>query len=264
MSAVQHHDVFETPDSLRLPLAGSLALHVTLLGAAVAAAWTGFNQTNPFGDPNASGPGSVTISPVQRIPMYNRSDRVNPVANDTESLVPQRTTPERREREVEPDAIAIGKKDVKKKSTRKLDLAAYARRRQQEEERPNQLYSRAGAAASTQMFGASGGGGVGLGNNSPFGSRFGYYEQLIREKVSRNWKLDQVPSSVKTAPAVVVLFTIQRDGTVRNVQIGQSSGIGPLDYSCQRAILDSAPFEPLPQGFERTSAHIEFWFQLKR
>lgn len=264
MPAITHHEVLDAPESLRLPLVGSIALHLAIVGAAALAAWRSGATVNPFGDPDSSGPGSVTISPVARIPMYHRSDRVNPVANDTESLVPRTMTSERREREVDPEAIAIGKKDVKAKPKKTLDLAAYRRRREAEMERPNQVYSRSGAAASTQLFGASGGGGVGLGNNSPFGTRFGYYEQLIREKVSRNWKLDEVPLSIRTAPPVVILFDIQRDGSVRNVQLAQSSGIGALDYSCQRAVLDAAPFEPLPQGFERTSAHIEFWFQLKR
>ena len=262
--ALQHHDVLEHPDPLRKWVAGSVALHGAVFGLVLAATWVSGSTTNPFGDPNSSGPGSVTISPVSRIPMYQRSERVNPVANDTESQVPEAR--KRRERETpEPDAIAIGKKDQKKQKSKKtLDLAKYYQNREKEEERPNQLYSRSGAAASTPMFGASGGGGVGLGNSSPFGTRFGYYEQLVREKVGRNWRTNDVPSSIKTAPAVIVLFDIQRDGSVRDVHIGQSSGIGALDYSCQRAILESAPFEPLPSGFERTSAHIEFWFQLKR
>lgn len=262
--AVQHHDILENPDPLRRWVAGSLGLHAGIFGLMVAAAWVGPASVNPFGDPNSSGPGSVTITPVNRIPMHNRSDRINPVANDTESQVP--ATPKPREREQpEPDAIAIGKKNQKKQTSKKtLDLAKYYRQREKQEERPNQLYSRSGAAASTPMFGSSGGGGVGLGNSSPFGTRFGYYEQLVREKVGRTWRTNDVPGSVKTAPPVIVLFEIQRDGSVRDVRIGQSSGIGSLDYSCQRAILESSPFEPLPRGFERTSALIEFWFQLKR
>jgi outer membrane biosynthesis protein TonB len=44
----------------------------------------------------------------------------------------------------------------------------------------------------------------------------------------------------------------------------QGSGNRTLDYSAQRAITEAAPFPPLPQGYERDSAQIEFWFVLKR
>ena len=44
----------------------------------------------------------------------------------------------------------------------------------------------------------------------------------------------------------------------------QRSGILTLDNSAQRAILNAAPFPPLPAGFDRDAAQIEFRFQLKR
>ena len=97
-----------------------------------------------------------------------------------------------------------------------------------------------------------------------FGNRFGYYDQLIREKVARNWRTNEVDPRVQTAPTVIVMFEIMRDGSIRNVRLLQRSGNPQLDNSCQRAIYDSAPFQPLPTGFERNSATIEFWFQLKR
>jgi TonB family protein len=103
---------------------------------------------------------------------------------------------------------------------------------------------------------------VGTGAGGPFGNRFGYYEQLLRERVARNWRTEEVRQA--SAPTVIVMFEIVRNGSIRNVRLLQRSGIPTLDYSCQRAIESSAPFPPLPQGFERDTAVIEFWFQLKR
>ena len=40
----------------------------------------------------------------------------------------------------------------------------------------------------------------------------------------------------------IVTFDLQRDGSVRNVRIAQSSGNKALDYSAQRAIYDASPF----------------------
>jgi TonB family protein len=44
----------------------------------------------------------------------------------------------------------------------------------------------------------------------------------------------------------------------------QRSGNPTLDYSAQRAVLEAAPFPPLPAGFERDSARVEINFELKR
>jgi protein TonB len=82
--------------------------------------------------------------------------------------------------------------------------------------------------------------------------------------VTRNWKTSDVNPRLMTAPMVVVTFTIQRDGTVTNVRVSQKSGIEPLDISAQRAVLDSAPFQPLPAGFPRSQADVELRFELKR
>ena len=37
-----------------------------------------------------------------------------------------------------------------------------------------------------------------------------------------------------------------------------------LDYSVQRAILEASPFPPIPAGFDKDSARVEFTFELKR
>jgi TonB family protein len=63
---------------------------------------------------------------------------------------------------------------------------------------------------------------------------------------------------------VIVTFEIQSSGSIGTVKILQGSGNRTLDYSAQRAIYEAAPFPPLPQGYERTSANIEIWFTLKR
>jgi TonB family protein len=55
-----------------------------------------------------------------------------------------------------------------------------------------------------------------------------------------------------------------RDGSVKNFRILQRSGNSELDYSVQRAILEASPFPPIPLGYDKDSAHVEFWFELKR
>jgi protein TonB len=112
--------------------------------------------------------------------------------------------------------------------------------------------------------GTAGGGGVNIGSNSPFGTRFGWYAQIIREKVQRSWRVDQLDPRLGNAPDAVVTYSILRDGSVRNVRISQSSGNYNVDASAQRAIIEAAPFPKLPDGFERSQADVEFVFRFKR
>ena len=100
------------------------------------------------------------------------------------------------------------------------------------------------------------------GSSSPFGNRFGYYEQLLRDKVARNWRSQELDAirpqpcgrdcSISCATAVFRTFGCRRP-----------AGISPLDQSAQRAILMSNPFPPLPAQYERDVATIEFWFRLQ-
>jgi len=260
----QPADVLDIRDDLRRPFYISLALHSVVLGAVLVSAWWANRARDTFGDPNSLGGGSVAVTPVSQIPMPLRSGPKQPVANDTESQVPEAVKPEPRKqvRTVEPDAIPIPSK--KSTKTKKPVVAASPRKNVPESE-PNQLTSPTGAAASSPIFSQTpGSGGVGVGPGAPFGQRFGGYAQLIRDRIARAWRTDEVDPRMQTAPPVIVTFDIQKNGQVRDVRIQQRSGILTLDNSTQRAILTAAPFPPLPPGYERDSATIEIWFQLKR
>ena len=127
----------------------------------------------------------------------------------------------------------------------------------------NQAHTAAGQRANSPQYLTPGAGGVGVGTNSPFGNQFGFYADLLKQQVARNWKTADIDARIRTAPQVVLLFTLRRDGTVTGVRITQKSGISALDISAQRAIYDAAPFPPLPAGYSRNEAEVEFRFNLK-
>jgi len=259
-----HADILDQPDSLNKPLLGSLALHGAVFGVLLVsgAALTGHREA--WGDANSGGPGSVAINVVNRIPLPSRAGVVNPLANNTESNVPtpppaakaQKQAPE------EPDALPIRSRSHEKPA----DAAKSAQNnwRAKQQDRNNQLYSDSGQALVSPMIGQTGSGGVGIGQGSPFGNRFGNYVTILRQRVAEKWRTGDVDPRIKTAPSAIVTFDLQRDGTVRNVRVAQSSGNSVLDYSAQRAIYDASPFPPLPAGYERNDATIEFWFELRR
>jgi len=245
-------------------LAASLALHALLYGSLALYHSLGAAGRILWGTPHALGGGSVAVTPVRQIPLPARSGRVNPVAEDTQSRVPAPPKPQpKKARAPSREAIEI----PARKSERVQKQ--WARRREFErpwvEDRPHQLYSQAGQALSSPMFGAqTGTGGVGLGPGSAFGQRYGWYRDLIETRVAQKWNTSEIDPRISSAPPVIVTFDIQRNGQVRNVVILQSSGNRALDYSAQRAVYAASPFPPLPAGFERDEARVEIWFHLKR
>ena len=129
---------------------------------------------------------------------------------------------------------------------------------------PTSFTALEGQALVSPLVGQTGAGGIGVGPGTPFGNRFGYYVDLLRQKVAQKWQTADVDPRLQNAPPVVVTFTILRNGSVKDIRVAQRSGNFALDASAQRAISDAAPFPPLPQGFDKNEAPIEFWFRLKR
>jgi periplasmic protein TonB len=251
-------DILDERESVRNPLFGSLALHVGIVALAALWAVVGTTGSEKWGDPNSLGGGAVGITAVERIPLPSRQGRINPVANDTESQVPSaplKPQPKQTVKE-DPNAIALKSRNAKKPGPQMTPQKYTA------PAKPNQVYSSTGQAATSPMFSqAPGGGGVGSGSQNPFGNRFGYYEQLIRDKVARNWRSQELGKSASVP--VVVTFDILRNGSVQNVRVSRPSGNFALDQSAQRAILMSNPFPPLPAQFERDVATIDFTFRLQ-
>src|ERR1700724_2839515 len=72
---------------------GSLLTHGVVIGLITASGLFHFSKNN-FGSPHASS-GSVGVNMVKTIPIARREGPVNPVANDTKSIVPQAPAPEK-------------------------------------------------------------------------------------------------------------------------------------------------------------------------
>jgi periplasmic protein TonB len=260
-----HADILDQADSLNRPLLGSVALHAAVFGTLLfwGAVISGTHET--WGDTNSGGPGSVAINVVNKIPLPSRSGIVNPLANPTESAVPT-PPPAAKAKKLtpadEPDAIPLKSRTHSKPSEVARSAANTWRAKQQD--LPNQLYSTPGPALVSNMIGQTGSGGVGVGQGSPFGNRFGNYVTILKQRVAEKWHTGDVDPRIHTLPIAIVTFDLMRDGSARNVRIAQSSGNQAMDYSAQRAIYDATPFPPLPAAFERNDAVIEFWFELKR
>lgn len=113
------------------------------------------------------------------------------------------------------------------------------------------------AGAAKGGFGFTGGGG-------DFGSRYGWYVQVVNQKVHQNWLAYEVDPRIKEANRFYLTFDITRDGRPVNVQVEQSSGIPVLDQSAVRALQRIDTFGPLPADYTGNKVSVEFWFDFKR
>src|SRR5208337_4277425 len=109
----------------------------------------------------------------------------------------------------------------------------------------------------------SGGLKFGEGGSGNFGSRFGWYTDVVARKVHEAWQ-SEVNPSVSTAKRVYILFDISRSGAPSHIRVEQSSGVPSLDTSAVRALQRIDTFGPLPSGYSGSYVSVEFWFDYRR
>ncbi len=114
--------------------------------------------------------------------------------------------------------------------------------------------------------GTGSGGGVGFG--SEFSSQIGlsnfpfnYYLENMIGRISSNWLKTQVSSGMSGELFTVVRFKIYKDGKISVVEVEQGCGIRTLDLAAVRAIQSSAPFAPLPDGYQEETLIIHLRFE---
>ena len=261
-----HVDILDQEEPLKRSFVGSLVFHGLLVVSVSGVAFVQQHDNGPMLGVQSPHAGSVAITPVSTIPLPSNNAPPNPVANDTKSQVPipKAETPKpvvKPKPEVKaPDPHAIPMKGT----FTKPQYQQPDRYRAQQQDNPNQLYSRSGAQMSSEMYAIQGSGKMGLGENAPFGNQFGAYAQILRNLVASKWRTTDIDAHIRTAPQVIVTFTLFRNGNITGLRISQSSGIAPLDRSAQRAILDASPFPPMPVQFPKDQTDIDFVFELKR
>jgi TonB family protein len=96
-----------------------------------------------------------------------------------------------------------------------------------------------------------------------FSSRYGWYIEAVRRSVGQNWLQTTIDPAVRAARQAhcIMTFRINRDGSVSNVQMSQSSSNLSMDNSARRA-LDGIRFGPLPNDYNGSSVDVIFDFDL--
>jgi TonB family protein len=97
-----------------------------------------------------------------------------------------------------------------------------------------------------------------------FAARYGWYIEAVRRAVNQNWMQNTIDPAVRAArrAKTTLTFTINRDGTVKNIRIAESSGNRSLDDSAQRALLSIDHFPALPPDYSGRYVDVTFDFDL--
>jgi len=90
---------------------------------------------------------------------------------------------------------------------------------------------------------------------------FAPYVNRVRRKIASNWR---VPEGSQGADRFCrVYFRIQRDGSVSDVAVEESSGLFMFDQAAQRSVVESAPLPPLPREYRDLYLGVHFSFAYK-
>jgi periplasmic protein TonB len=89
-----------------------------------------------------------------------------------------------------------------------------------------------------------------------FGSRYGWYVNVIKTRVQQNWLLPEVATSTPAGATVYIQFSIRRDGSTDDISVATSSGYPSLDTSCLRAVQRVDTFGALPSGYDQSSLSV--------
>ena len=86
-----------------------------------------------------------------------------------------------------------------------------------------------------------------------------WYITQVRSQLWNRWS-SRIPH---TPGAVVVMFTILRDGSITDLRPESSSGDEAYDYAALTSVQEAAPFAPLPPGFRDRflNIHVRFTSQ---
>jgi periplasmic protein TonB len=97
-----------------------------------------------------------------------------------------------------------------------------------------------------------------------FAARYGWYIEAVRRAVNQNWMQNTIDPGVRAArrAKTTLTFTINRDGTIKNIRISESSNNRSMDDSAQRALLSIDRFPALPVDYSGRYVDVTFDFDL--
>jgi len=232
------------------PAFGAVLLHLAIFGTILLYAFLGgFFHHNFWGNPGPTG--SIQVSLVSNaLPLpADHPNNDNVLTTEKPSEAPAPPTP-KAQQAVDETAIAISGKQQKLPPKKDVQTAPKTQAHQPPPRQDNraQFGEQAGASmpratmaqptAATQPVSVT---------NGDFGSRFPWYVEGIKRKVSQNWIRGQVDPRTPKGATVQIYFKVSRQGTPSTFRISTASGSPTLDRSCLDATQRVDTFGDLPR-----------------
>jgi TonB family protein len=85
------------------------------------------------------------------------------------------------------------------------------------------------------------------------------YLAALQERILRNWESRQ-----QTLGTTVLVFTIQRDGSIVDLAVEQTSGNQTLDFIATRALRLTQKVPPLPPEYTNPTLRVHLTFEYQR
>lgn len=85
------------------------------------------------------------------------------------------------------------------------------------------------------------------------------YSENVSKRIRKKWR----PSHLKGIHEISVLYTINKNGTVKDVSIASSNAPDQLNQDSIDAVVAASPFDPLPAVLGNEYV-MEFTFHYKR
>jgi len=255
-------DIFTEREGWRGPLGWSLALHACLFASIIVYGLVSGMGGESWGSGGSGGGAmSATLVSPSAIPLPPNEMGKSIVAHESPGL--SKSLP--RQEEKAPEAIPIPEKNAKRKPPRP-ERSTLAKNKPPEEPENMVPFGQGGPISGPYGVFTAGGakGGLSFSGGGDFGSRFGWYVDVVRRKISENWMKYEVDPTVSSGQRVYITFDILRNGEPTNVQVEQSSGVPSLDVSATRAIQRIDTFGPLPGEYTGNKVSVEFWFDYRR
>jgi periplasmic protein TonB len=252
-------DVMDQPDGLGSPFAKSMLLHALVVGSLIGYGYLhNFFHGSEWGA-NAMQEGAIQATLVSNAALPLPQDHPpndNVLATETPSEAPaleeQKTEPLPL-----PDAVPIPEKQAPVKPQPKPQPKAPPQHQPPPKPQNKANYGEA-PSANVQRSTASN-----TNANSPiavtggdFGSRFGWYVDVIKRKVAQDWYLQEVEPSTAPGATVYIQFTVGRDGAPSSISVATPSSSPSLNSSCLHAVQRVDTFGPLPPGYNESSLNV--------
>jgi protein TonB len=195
-----------------------------------------------WGNPGSGGVIQVSlVSSALPLPSDQPPNK-NVLSTETPSQAPAEPTPKAKQA-VDESAIPFSGKQEKLKQQN-------ARKTQQHQPQPDnraQFGEQAGMSMPRSTYAQAGSlsSPVSIANGD-FGSRFGWYVEIIKRKVSQNWNRYEVDAHTAKGATAEIYFRINRQGAPSSFKINTASGSPTLDRSCLLATQRVDTFGILP------------------